>query len=194
MWGVGSFDTEKRRDLAKYRAKKWSAARGPLTRNLIRMSAGRCAPVYDDPAILVPDYHPPVEEHTYELGLVLRCPKKLEPKIQRSRRPKIFFETDEIEKTLDGITSCKRILTLSLHGLIIADAYGIPNCWLASDIPKGIEFKYYDYFLAAEKPREPTAFAPLRPGHVRGYATRVELRRPPSSNRSTRPERGVSVW
>jgi pyruvyltransferase len=40
-----------------------------------------------------------------------------------------------------------------LHGLIIADAYGIPNAWLSSDTPKGGEFKFFDYFLSVDKVR-----------------------------------------
>src|SRR5690606_41422923 len=40
---------------------------------------------------------------------------------------KIFLGSDDIEGTIDDMLSCKRIVSSSLHGLILADAYGIPN-------------------------------------------------------------------
>jgi pyruvyltransferase len=54
------------------------------------------------------------------------------------------------------ITSCEFILSSSLHGLVVADSYGIPNQWVepaAEDIHN--TFKFYDYYSALELP---TAF------------------------------------
>ena len=47
---------------------------------------------------------------------------------------------------IDQICSCERILSSSLHGLIVSDAYQIPSCWieLTGKISGGY-FKYYDY-------------------------------------------------
>ena len=47
---------------------------------------------------------------------------------------------------MKGICSCEKILSSSLHGLIVSDAYQIPNCWieLTGKISGG-HFKYYDY-------------------------------------------------
>jgi pyruvyltransferase len=60
--------------------------------------------------------------------------------------------------------SCERIVSSSLHGLVIADAYGIPNAWLNSDggaggsRPGGGEFKFYDYFASVNKLRHAQDF------------------------------------
>ena len=47
---------------------------------------------------------------------------------------------------IDQICSCEKILSSSLHGLIVSDAYQIPNCWieLTGNISGGY-FKYRDY-------------------------------------------------
>lgn len=47
---------------------------------------------------------------------------------------------------IDQICSCERILSSSLHGLIVSDAYQVPSCWieLTGKILGG-HFKYLDY-------------------------------------------------
>ena len=47
----------------------------------------------------------------------------------------------------------RQILSSSLHGIILSDAYGIPNCWVefSDDIDKS--FKFNDYYLSVGKER-----------------------------------------
>jgi pyruvyltransferase len=71
----------------------------------------------------------------------------------------IDLASGDVETVTREIMSCKRIISSSLHGLVIADAYGIPNAWLGSDgreggsRPNGGEYKFYDYFAAVSKIR-----------------------------------------
>ncbi len=45
--------------------------------------------------------------------------------------------------------ACNFILSSSLHGLIVADAFRIPNAWLSlSDSVRGAGFKFADYYSA----------------------------------------------
>lgn len=155
VWGVGSFGTESLEALGRRGAGALvHAVRGPLTRNRLLMAGIDCPRVYGDPALLVPEFHPRATEPVHELGLVIRHSE------QRWRRQfnapgvlLIDLKSDDVEGVLDQILSCRRILTSSLHGLIIADAYGIPSAWLASSTPAGREFKYWDYFCSTEKLR-----------------------------------------
>lgn len=44
------------------------------------------------------------------------------------------------------IAACSVVLTSSLHGLIVADSYGIPAAWTSLDPPlNGGDFKFHDY-------------------------------------------------
>ena len=52
---------------------------------------------------------------------------------------------------VDFICSCKCIISSSLHGLICADAYSIPNVWLDEHkLPEG-HFKFMDYFSSQNR-------------------------------------------
>jgi pyruvyltransferase len=165
VWGTGAFGVEQIRGKNPRAFKQFSAmakycaVRGPLTRNLLAVKGVECPRIYGDPALLVSKYYTPLhfpDREKYEVGLVLRWSEKdrmkgdLDPRIKL-----IYLDTDEIETILDTFCSCKKILTTSLHGLIIADAYGIPNGWLSSDSPTGLEFKYWDYLISVAKVRKP---------------------------------------
>ena len=53
---------------------------------------------------------------------------------------------------IDTICACDVILSSSLHGLIISDAYAIPNVWIKlSDKVEGNGFKFKDYFLSVQR-------------------------------------------
>jgi pyruvyltransferase len=151
-WGTGSFGTESKSQVPVNA--RYHAVRGPLTRAKIKSHGVDCPKVYGDPALLTPMYYWPDIKPEYELGVVLRwSEKKWLDRDFGAGVKKIFLKTSNIEQVISEILSCKRILTSSLHGLIIADAYGIPNAWLESGTPKGAEFKYYDYFLTVNKVR-----------------------------------------
>ena len=47
------------------------------------------------------------------------------------------------------IASCGAILSSSLHGLVVADSYGIPAAWTSGSPPlTGGDFKFQDYASA----------------------------------------------
>lgn len=161
VWGAGSFGDERNKQInigADYRA-----VRGPLTRAKIQNVGGRCPRVYGDPALLAPLYYFPEVKKAHDVGLVLRWSERTwqETKLD-SGVTMINLGSKDVEGVIADILSCRRIVTSSLHGLIIADAYGIPSAWLSSTTPKGGEFKFYDYFLTVNKIRHATTFSPAK--------------------------------
>ncbi|MEW9797074.1 polysaccharide pyruvyl transferase family protein [Alteromonas sp. CYL-A6] len=152
VWGTGSFGTEQAAQISSKAT--YHAVRGPLTRSLVKNQGGECPAVYGDPALLAPLVHKPDVKVTHEIGVVLRWSETAWLKVKPGPGIKVIdLGTDDIEKVIDEMRACKRIVTSSLHGLIIADAYGIPNAWLSSGTPKGGEFKFFDYFLSVDKVR-----------------------------------------
>lgn len=52
----------------------------------------------------------------------------------------------------DMVVSCDCILSSSLHGLIVADYYSVPNVWIGlSDKVYGGDFKFNDYFSSVQR-------------------------------------------
>lgn len=131
----------------------YHAVRGPLTRDLV-LQAGADAPeVYGDAAWFLPRIYAPKIAKTHKLGLILHSvhmeaapPVDPDVRIIDIRR----VGPSEIEAFIDEMLSCEALLSTSLHGVIVAHAYGIPVRWcMASDSPRQIHgdgTKFEDYF------------------------------------------------
>lgn len=162
VWGTGSFGFDPKEPICD--TATYLAVRGPLTRSKLDNAGIRCPRIYGDPALLTPEFYRPEIKQTHEVGVVLRWSEdKWNNALNGDGIKKIYLKTGAIEETLDEILSCKKIITSSLHGLIIADAYGIPNAWLASGTPNGREFKYWDYFASVDKNRPPQVYDMAKP-------------------------------
>lgn len=154
VWGAGSFGTEQSCQLNP--AARYFAVRGPLSRQLLLNAGADVPPVYGDPALLTPLFFADDVPKTHDIGLVLRWSETSWLKTEGNDQIKIVdLGSSDVERTLREMLSCRNILSSSLHGLIIADAYGIPNAFLSSNSPKGGEFKFFDYFASVDKFRKP---------------------------------------
>ncbi len=171
VWGTGSFGTEVVRGWNQRKRQRfapearYTAVRGPLTRNKLVTAGIPCPRIYGDPALLLPRYHAPAVQKTHAIGVVLRWSEAaLHDRMEIEGVRRIYLKSDAIEETIEAFLSCERIVTTSLHGLILADAYGIPNVWLDSDTPHGLEFKYWDYLASVGKTRGPSTYDLWQPG------------------------------
>lgn len=162
FWGTGTYGTEAKREVDA--EAQYTAVRGPLTRSKLGAAMGfgiDVPPVYGDPALLAPLYFYPKVKVTHEYGVVVRWKERSWAKAKYGPGVKLIdFARGDIEEVIRDMLSCRRILSSSLHGLIVADAYGIPNAWLASGTPRGGEFKFHDYFASVRKLRTVQVFDP----------------------------------
>lgn len=133
---------------------KFLAVRGPLTRNLIRDAD--VPAVYGDPAILLPRFYRPRRIQRAAVGII---PHYSDQDIMRRDDPQIRnidVTSRNWKKTVDKITSCDVVLSSSLHGIVVAEAYGVPAVWVrASDRVRGDGFKFRDYYASANRDTEP---------------------------------------
>lgn len=148
VWGSG---TARASDILASDA-VYLAVRGPLTREAVLRSGGTCPEVYGDPAWFLPDLYRPVTAKHHALGLIRHVNHR-----DRNLSLDGVLEIDlrrvgdvGIEGFVDEVLSCEKIISTSLHGLIVAHAYGVPAEWAVFEDglarPKGDRTKYEDYF------------------------------------------------
>ena len=151
VWGGGCID----QNHISARPEKVFAVRGPLTRHELLSKGIDCPPIYGDPALLMPyitDYKR--KEPKYKYGLIPHYADEYEPQVEnlKNKGVKIIDICGGLEKFIEDIMDVEFILSSSLHGLIAADAWGIPN---ARVIIKGTlygrHFKFIDYCLSVNR-------------------------------------------
>lgn len=162
VWGSGLMGFETKWRIP--RAGRYAAVRGPLTRSILRNIDYDVPRIYGDPALLAPLYFNPEVEKTHDVGLVVRWSERLWHDVSVGDDVKVInLATSDVEGVIRDLMACRAIASSSLHGLILADAYGLPNAWLDSDSagggsrPGGGEFKFYDYFASVDKLRHSQA-------------------------------------
>jgi pyruvyltransferase len=130
------------------------AVRGPITRASLQAHAVPCPPVYGDPAILLPFlYGPRTAKRRYKLGVVPHYVDHLHAEsvlrnIMKSEDVLMIDVQSGPANVIDSICSCEVIASSSLHGIIAAEAYGIPSVWVEfGDGISGGGMKFRDYYL-----------------------------------------------
>lgn len=140
--------------IIKCKPKQVLAVRGPLPRKILLANNIPCPNVYGDSALLLPLIYNPNITKKYKIGIIphyIERDLEVVTKLREEKRNDIVFIKmrgyDDWHNVIDLILSCDCIISSSLHGLIISDAYGIPNVWAQfSDNIIGGEFRYKDYF------------------------------------------------
>lgn len=74
--------------------------------------------------------------------------------------------TAPVEVVLDLASKCERIISSSLHGLILADVLGIPNYWVPDCRVLGGGFKFMDYASAFGEKIQPYKWRLANRGRV----------------------------
>ena len=148
VWGSGFIE-----EVAPRRGKHfYHAVRGRKTAALLQ---GAEVQALGDPGLLcdllVPDYKSIPKQHA--LGIIPHYQDKGYPAVVSgaAQRPgaKVLDVFTELPGLLREIAACEMILSSSLHGLIVADAFGIPNAWIkVSGELRGGDFKFHDYYSA----------------------------------------------
>lgn len=162
IWGAGIIN---RVDVLDIKFKKIHAVRGPLTRQKLIDKGYKCPEIYGDPALLLPFYYQPKKEKLYNWGIISHVSNQdfigkitIKGKSIIHSQEILIIDLQKYEhwhEIIDKICSCKAILSSSLHGLIVAEAYNIPNLWIEFGLPLiGEHFKFHDFFLSIHRDRE----------------------------------------
>lgn len=166
VWGAG-FMCEK--DVCYEKPHSVCAVRGPKSKERLLELEIFCPEIYGDPVLLLPRFYKPKVEKKYKLGIVPHWQDQFHPVVTsylvgrkrdfelvmaQSRAALLAKGTPSYEqvrqeesyKFIDRICECEKIASSSLHGLVCADAYGIPSVQIS--FFKLTQFKFEDYFLS----------------------------------------------
>ena len=154
VWGTGCIDEHHVGD----KPRKVYSVRGPLTRDVLLNRGWDVPEVYGDPALLFPQIYNPTIEKKYKIGLIPHCVDFFSLDGLKAINHmedmgiKIINVTAGIHEFIDQLKECEMIISSSLHGLIAADAYGIPNYRVKiSELVHGGDFKYLDHYASVKR-------------------------------------------
>jgi hypothetical protein len=150
VWGSGFMHSE-----SKVVQSNVFAVRGPLS--LKKLDLIKPIPV-GDPVLLMPEIYKAIKTNEFKIGII---PHYIDQKtfIQRFKQDcsseflVLNIMTNKFEEFIDQMCRCEFVVSSSLHGLILAHAYGIPAIWIEmSQKVIGHGFKFFDYFLSVSIP------------------------------------------
>lgn len=155
FWGTGIL----LRSIPYYAGNRFCAVRGPITRHMLVSAGYDCPDIFGDPALLLPQiYQPTKQAKKYKLGVI--CHWRHRELLNLDDDVKfidILRRNDQIEDFIDEILDCEKILSSSLHGIIVANAYGIPARWFivpTSKLEGDSGKKFQDYFSSVQMPMQ----------------------------------------
>lgn len=119
------------------------AVRGPLTRNFLVSKGIKCPEIYGDPALLMPLLFPELKANPTEEYIVI--PNINEMK-EFEKFPNLVLPTQDCMLVVEKILKAKFVISGSLHGIVVAEAFGIPARLLRITEKENI-LKYKDYYL-----------------------------------------------
>lgn len=123
---------------------KYEWVRGQITAELVRKAGGECPDIYGDPAMLLPRVFKRNIEPVNEFGIFSHY-VDLE---QFSKHDNVINPLEPVYKVLNKLWLCKRVISSSLHGIIVAHAYGIPAAWVKVNKLDGDDTKFHDHALS----------------------------------------------
>jgi len=146
VWGSGFQDPV----ILKEKPKEICAVRGPLTKKVLSDNDIECPSIYGDPALILPSIYSPTNvDCNYDLGLIVHrkdLDSPLLKKFKNDQRIKLISMKNTKLELIDEVLECKNIVSSSLHGLILGDAYEKATGWIRiTDKIAGSLFKYHDY-------------------------------------------------
>ncbi len=128
------------------------AVRGPKTRTILLDLGFNCPECYGDPAVLMPlIYSNDNICKTKEFSVI----KHMSDKTKCANEINIL--TDDYKGFIDKMLESKLIISSSLHGIILAEAYGVPAVlYLPGDTTLSL-LKYEDYYFGTGRYEFPVA-------------------------------------
>jgi pyruvyltransferase len=152
VWGSGINGKRLNKKDYRFSSLDIRAVRGPLTRQFLIENFGiDCPEVYGDPALLFPYFFPEFKKKDCPSNEYVIIPHYSEKNLFPKNELPVVYSTDPWNEVLEKILDSKLVISTSLHGVVIAEAYGIPARLLRVTENEPF-FKFRDYYLGTNRP------------------------------------------
>ena len=144
IWGPGIMFHDSKVPKAKF-----LLVRGPLTRNRLLHLGYEVPERYGDPALLISLFNKSQSNKKFKIGIVPHFLDYIEvnDKFGGDKDIRVInLLTNNPQEIIDEINNCEKILSSSLHGIIVAHALNIPVLWVKISEKLIDDIKFYDYY------------------------------------------------
>lgn len=148
IWGSGVNGKLLKKKDYRFSTLDIRSVRGPLTRQFLKEHFEiDCPEIYGDPVLLFPYFFPEFQRQPYPTYDYLIIPHFSEEHLfAKDEWDNVVFSTDPWDEIIRKILDSRFVISSSLHGIIVAEAYGIPARLLRVTENEPL-FKYIDYYL-----------------------------------------------
>jgi len=153
VWCTG-FIFKETQDRPFIRKMNFRAVRGEMTKSRVEKIIGKKLDIpTGDGGILAPYLFSKPIPKKHAVGVIAHFHEQEHPAFKRvleAHKDSVFINLrDDPLTVVRQIAECEIVISSSLHGLIVADSFGIPSQWIeVTDVLKGDGFKFYDYYSA----------------------------------------------
>ncbi len=154
IWGSGVHE-DNLQGLKKISSLNVRAVRGPLTRKYLIDKKIPCPEIYGDPALLLQTLFPELKPNPILDYIVIPNLREIS---QYEGLPNLVLPTENYMEIIQKILEAKLVISGSLHGIIVAESFGIPAIFLRlTQIPP--LSKYQDYYEGTGRKTFPIAYS-----------------------------------
>lgn len=158
IWGTGliaPLHAKSIENLRRVNPNRIHAVRGWKTYKELTEKMGWIVPrIFGDPALLLPRFYAPGSIENLNITVI---PHYLHANLfnELSDDFNIINVEDSAENVISSIANSKSVVSTSLHGIIVAQAYGVPWTWLriSDKTLAGDQFKFEDFFTVLDRSR-----------------------------------------
>lgn len=151
-----------------------TAVRGPLTLESFYRANYPAPDVLGDPGLCVPMFFQPRIEKSHRIGFIPHLSELAYWSAQKlGKDVSLISPSGTVEGVVSSILSAERIVSSSLHGVVLAHAYGVPATWVYPTTRRlvGGGLKFADYFGAVGEPILPSDGGKIaQPGDISAAA------------------------
>lgn len=151
VWGSGIISQK-----VKINNAHFLAVRGKYTQQRLADLGFTAPETIGDPALLLPLIFNKKVNKKYKLGIIPHYIHYEELVKQFNQSDILVINLlDDVETVLEQMFSCHKILSTSLHGIIVSQAYSIPALWCNFNNKEnlgGDNIKFWDYFSSVNIP------------------------------------------